>query len=100
MDTQEIRNQIITDLKLDNLPESLQNDIIEKLGQNVLQRVALEILKEIPEERRDEFDIVSEAGDLDKTRFFVEQFIPNLDDFTKKVTTKEIEEFKNLANLS
>jgi len=100
MDTQEIRKQIITDLKLDNLPESLQNDIIEKLGQNILQRVALEILKEIPEERRDEFDIVSDAGDLDKTRCFVEQFIPNLDEFTKQVTAKEIEEFKNLANLS
>ena len=100
MDPEEIKKQIVTDLKIENLPESLQNDIIEKLGQNVLQRVALEILKKIPKEHHDEFDAVSDAGDPDKTRSFIEQFIPNLDEFTKQVTTREIAEFKELANIS
>ena len=100
MDTEEIKKQIVADLKIDNLPDSLQNDIIEKLGQNVLQRVTLEILKQIPKEHHNEFDTISDSGDPDKIRSFIEQFIPNLDEFTKQVTAKEIIEFKALANIS
>ena len=97
MDPQALKQQLVKDLDIESLPEVLQDEIIEGLGQNVMKRVTLEILKKIPEDKRDEFESISEKGDQEQARAFIGQYIPNLDEFTAQVTTKEVNEYKELV---
>ena len=98
MDPQELKQQLIKDLDIESLSEELQDEIIDGLGQIGMKRVTLEILKKIPEDKRDEFESISESGDQTKAKAFIEQYIPNLDEFTTQVTTKEVNEYKELVN--
>lgn len=100
MDHEQIRAQIIQDLGISSLPEEAQNEIIESLGQNIIRRVTLEILKQIPEDKHEEFDDISQTGDQSQIMAFIETYIPNADEFIQTKTQETIDEFKSLAELA
>jgi hypothetical protein len=100
MDPHALRAQLVQDLNLKDIPESTQNEIIDQLGQNVMRRVTMEILKKIPENKYDEFDQISRTGDVTQIQNYIAQYIPDTDAFIREKTKETVDEFKSLANLA
>jgi hypothetical protein len=96
MDIQEIKTSIVADLNIGNLPPLVQDSIIEKLGQSIMEKVVIESFKKIPDDKMDEFDSLSGPDEIQK---FLASYIPNYDVFVRDLVSAEIVEFKKLAKL-
>ena len=83
--------QIIAELEIQNLPPEIQAEIISMLGQNVMSRVVLEIVKVLPKSQYDTFESFMDSGDLDGLRAFLMPHIPDLSDFVRREASKEYE---------
>ena len=100
MMTQEELNKIIAkDLAIEHLPVDTQNKIFEKLGENIMKRVALVVMEKLPEDARAEFDAVSASGDETKVQEFLTSKIPNLGALIQESIQSTIDEFKTLAGI-
>lgn len=97
IDIQKINQKIVSELNIENLPKQTQDDIIDALGQNILEKVILEVLKKIPEDKRETFDSLRDPEEI---RSFVSTYISDYDAFVQEVMAKEIIVFKKQANLT
>ncbi len=77
---EELKKQISKDLNIDHLPVDDQEKIVTKLGEVMTQKIALEILKNLPENKREEFKKLSESDDIAELDDFVRANIPDSDD--------------------
>ena len=96
IDIQKINQDLVSELNIKDLPEQVQNDIIDGLGQNILEKVILELIKKIPEDKREVFDSLRDPKEI---QTFVSEYIPDYDGFVQSVVNKEITEFKQEAGL-
>ena len=77
---EQLQKEILKDLNIDHLPEADQEKILAKLGEVITQKIALEILKNLPEDKREEFKKLSESEDITELDDFVRANIPNSDE--------------------
>ena len=77
---EELKKEIYKEINIEQLPQSDQDRIMEKLGEVVLQRIAVDILKNLPEDKREEFKTLSDNGDLPALDDFVSVNLPNADE--------------------
>ena len=96
---EELRQIILRDLGIGSLPLDVQDKILEKLGGNIIKRITLAVLENLPEGARGEFDIISESGNDEKMRGFLKSQIPNFEELIQKTIKFTIEEFKELAGI-
>ncbi len=96
---EELRKIILKDLALDSLSAEVQEKILTKLGENIIKRIALAVLENIPENARSEFDNLSQAANPEKMREFLKTWIPNFEELTQNTIKKTVEEFKALAKI-
>ncbi len=87
-----LKENIIKELGLENLPEEKKLEILLGIGRVIQQNVILRILDELPEKDKDEFDkLLGEKGDDEEAVLkFLQSKIPNLDG----IVNEEIEKFK------
>lgn len=95
----ELRQIILKDLEIGSLPLDIQDKILEKLGSNILKRLVLVILKNLPEEMKVEFEKLSEGGDEIKLREFFKNTIPNFEELTQKTIKETIDEYKEITGI-
>ncbi len=77
---EQLKKEILKELKIDHLPENDQKKIVEKLGEVILQRLSLELLKSLPEDKKEEFKKLSDTGDLPVLYDLVRAELPNSDE--------------------
>ena len=95
----DLTKQIIAELGLEaETPES-QADIIAMIGENVLQRVVIEIAKELPEEARQGFEPFIGGGDIPGMREYLLPYIPDLDRFIQRHAAAEFEATKTRIHM-
>ncbi len=99
MDLQELKQIIIKEIGIATLSSDAQDKILEKLGGNIVKRLSLAILKNLPEEARPEFEKISAAGDEIKLREFLKNTIPNFEELTQKTIKETIDEYKKIAGI-
>lgn len=92
-----LTQEVIKQLGIDKDSREVQEELISMLGENILQRIVIEVAKMLPEEKRPEFDRFFGSGDLDGLRNFLEPHIPNLDRFLKNAAIVEYEATKTRA---
>lgn len=97
INTDEINNTLVKDLGLEGIPKDVQDEVIARVGENILRRITVAIVEKIPPAARQEFDSISEAGDSERMRTFLNAQIPDFDAFVKNEVHKSVEEFKQLA---
>ncbi len=95
---QQVPQMILEDLGITSLPPAAQEEIVARLGQNVLQHLTLAILEKVPEGKRDEFEKLSANKDEEGVEAFLRNEIPNLDEFVKKEVKKSISEYKKIRD--
>lgn len=78
MNNQEIRNILIKELSIENLPEEAQNEIVSKLGEVILKSLTIAIFEKLSDEVRAKFEKVTEKGDYALVQEFLEEHVPDL----------------------
>jgi len=96
MNNDEIKKMLSQDLGINHLPAEAQEQIITKLGENILKKITLETVTLLSEEARGEFDTLSQAQDNKKMTEFLKQQIPDFDNFVKKIVQQSVEDFKKI----
>lgn len=93
----EINATLAKDLGLGEVPQSIRDEVIARVGENILRRITIAIVEKIAPEARQEFDSISEAGDSERMKTFLNTQIPDFDNFVKNEVNKSVLEFKQLA---
>jgi hypothetical protein len=91
------RDKMIADLELEGLPESAQDEIIEKVEANILKAVTFAALEHLPGDAIEDAKKMSEAGDSAGLGALLRKHIPDFDTFVTSEAQKEIEAFKAIA---
>ena len=97
INTDELNDTLVKDLGLDGIPKDVQDEVIARVGENILRRLTVSIVEKISPEARQEFDSISEAGDSERMKTFLNAQIPDFDNFVKNEVHKNVLEFKQLA---
>ena len=87
-----IIGNIIDELGISDLPVDAQDRIISQFTENLVKSIALAIMERLPEDKRGEFEKLSEAGEQEKINQFLTAQIPdyqNLLPKQKKYTKKK-----------
>lgn len=93
---EEIRQIILNNLEIGSLPLDIQDKILEKLGANIIKKLTLTILKNLPEEVIPEFEKLSDSGDEIKLQEFLKSRIPNLEILIRETIKATIDEYKEI----
>ena len=96
---EELRQIILKDLEIGYLPADAQDKILEKLGENIIKRITLAVLENLPESARSEFDVISQSGNQEKMQEFLKLQIPNIEELLQKTIQFTINEFKEMAGV-
>ncbi len=78
MNNKELRNILIAELGIGELPEEAQDEIVSKLGEIILKSVTVAIFEKLPKDARAEFEAVTASGDSVAVQEFLAKNIPNL----------------------
>ena len=91
---EDIGTSVISDFGLEDGTPEEQAEFITQLGENIMLRLTLEILKIIPDSEHEKFKELMGAGDMPTLRQFLLAHIPDLDRFIQHEVTKEYEATK------
>ncbi|MBI2045980.1 MAG: hypothetical protein HYT28_00980 [Parcubacteria group bacterium] len=93
---QDIREQIIKELELGGLPSEAQDEIISKLAENLLKKIAIVMLDKLPEDKRGEFEALANAGDTGQVYAFLQAHIPDASALIQAELQGSIAEIKQI----
>ena len=91
---EDTRERIIKELSLKGLPSEAQDEIISKLSENLLKKVAIAILDKLSEDKRGEFEILASTGDSDAMYTFLKANVSDADFLIEKEVQEGIAEIK------
>ncbi|TSC85676.1 MAG: hypothetical protein G01um10148_1062 [Parcubacteria group bacterium Gr01-1014_8] len=92
------RAMLIEELNLMHLPELEQNEILDQLGEVLLQRVLLKLLDMLPENERDNFGKLFASQDAQGMQAVVSKYVPHVDEVIRAELRAGIDEHKRLVN--
>ena len=95
MNPRDLKERLAKEIDLSHLSEILRDEAMQSLVYRVMKNLSAEIMKKVPENKLEEFIMVSEGGDSEKTQAFLGNFIYNLEGFTEELIQKEVAEFKS-----
>jgi hypothetical protein len=97
IDPDALRTQIIVELSLEHLSEEEQNEIIDSLGEVLLERATFEVMEMIPEDQMEVLDGLADTGtDLD-IQNKIREFVPNVEEVIANAVREGIAEHKALV---
>lgn len=94
----DMARKIISELGLENDTPETQANIIEMIGENIQNRLLVEVLKALPEKDHSHFAAYIGSGDLEGLRSFLAPYIPDLDRFIQNLAITEYESIKTQAH--
>jgi hypothetical protein len=97
LDPEQLKQQIIGELNIGHLLEREQNQIIDALGDVLLERATYEVMQQIPESSMAELDILAEHGSDTLLQQKIREFVPNVEQVVAAAVREGIEEHKRLV---
>lgn len=80
MDANEIHNLIIETFNLSELPQEIQQEMIDTVGEIVVQGLVIRATEHMTQEQADEFEtVLDNAADAEDVLQFIEAIIPDFD---------------------
>jgi len=94
-----IKDNLISQLGLDGLPQEKKIELMMKWGDIVQKDIIIRVLRELSEEDKAEMDklLASQGENFEEIYKFLEGKMPNLDDIVKEEIEKFREEIKDSA---
>ena len=93
MNPDDIQKAISSALTLEEYPENIQDQIVEELATIIMKRALVELTASLPEEKRDEFLTLVEAGNTKDLGPFVEANIPAFETIVRESVDTEVKDF-------
>ncbi len=87
----DVVRQLIKGMKIENEDPAAQARIFSLVGELVMQKVTLELLKRLPKSEGEKFEALIGSGDMQAMRELLEPHIPHLDAFIQEEAKKEFE---------
>lgn len=91
----EVKENIVSTLKIKNLSQEKQVEIISRLEKIIRRKVILSITEKLEEKDQNSLLTLIEFGDDKDVSLFLESRIPHLDLLIKTIAISTVEEFKN-----
>lgn len=92
------REMLVGELNLGHLAVEQQDEILDGLGEVLMQRVLLKLLELMPESERENFGKLFAEQKGEEMQTLVEKFVPNSADVIKAEFKAGIEEHKRLIH--
>jgi len=93
----ELTALIASDLGIKDLPADKQQELIGQFGEIALKAATLTVLGTLTEEKREEFMKLSEQGDADALKAFLDREVPNHEALAKQAVAEEVKRFKEFS---
>ncbi|MEK7628818.1 MAG: DUF5663 domain-containing protein [Patescibacteria group bacterium] len=81
---------LLKEFRLENASSDTQAYFLSRMGQNIVNRLTLETLRVLPEDKRPAFDELVGKGDAEAIQKFIYPYIPNFDQFVQEEVRKEV----------
>lgn len=94
MDPNTVRNLIAKELGVEDAPEDVKDELMIKIGENIMKRTTLAILKRLTTEEQGEFEKIASTGDYQTAYDFASSKIDGFQEFIKKEAVQEMLELK------
>ncbi len=95
MNNQELRDILIAELGIGELPEDAQDEIVSKLGEIILKSVTVAIFEKLPKEERVNFERISASGDNERVQEFLAKNIPNMSALMEAEVKRVLQSFRD-----
>ena len=96
---EEVTQRMLQELGIHNSAKEQQEKLLVMLGENLLQRIMLELLTALPESARDEFESYVGSGDFEGMRKFVDKHVQNADELMQRIALNEYETIKTKIHM-
>ena len=96
MRNQELRDILIKELGIGELPEEAQDEIVVKLGEVILKSLTIAIFDKLPAEARVEFEKISAKGDHALIQEFLEENIPDMHTLMKEEIRRTLQNYAEM----
>lgn len=93
MKNQELREILIAELGIAELPDEAQDEIVGKLGEVILKSLTVAIFDKLSNEARTKFEKISEKGDHALIQEFLEENVPNMHSLMEEEVKKTLRNF-------
>ncbi len=87
-----LAQQIAKEFGVENESPAVRATLLAELGTNITRRIALDIIKALPEEKRDAFEALIGTDKLDNMYTLIKPYIADLDAFVQASARHEIDE--------
>ena len=94
MKDKELRSIIIKEINAEHLPEEAQDEIILKVGENILSSLTTRIFEQLSSEDRNKFETISKKGDSALINEFLEEVIPDMHSLMEKEIKKTLQQYR------
>jgi hypothetical protein len=92
-----VRRQIIQELDISHLTKEEQHDVINALGEVLLERATYEVMSLVPEDVLKELDALAVAKDYAAIQEKIRATVPNIDEVVKQAVHEGIREHVRLV---
>lgn len=96
MNNTELREILIKELGIGELPEEAQEEIVAKLGDVILKSLTVAIFDKLVGSARDEFEKVASKGDDALIQEFLEENVPDLHALMEEEVKRTLQNFAEI----
>jgi len=89
------RNDIINQLQIQNLPESEQDELLQKLANSVSTRIMLKVAETLSDDDLAQLEVLIDGGKDDEVEPYIISKFDDYEAFKTKIETDVIEELAN-----
>ncbi len=96
MKNQELRDILINELGIGELPEEAQDEIVVKLGEVILKSLTVAIFEKLSTEARVKFEKLGAKGDHALIQEFLEENIPDMHTLMEEEVRRTLQNYAEL----
>jgi ATP phosphoribosyltransferase len=97
MNPQAIHARIVAELEIDHLTTEEQDQIVQALGEVLLERATYEVMKLIPEHEYETLDTFAEEGKDGDMQELIKKYVGNIENIVAQAVQDGIAEHKRLV---
>lgn len=98
MNNPELRDALIKELGIEELPEKAQNEIVDKLGEVIFKSLTVSIFEKLSDDARIEFEKISAKGDNSLIQKFLDENIPDMQAIMEEEIKKTLQDLAEIKN--
>ncbi len=98
MNPQDIHARIIEELSIGHLTPQEQDQIVEALGEVLLERATYEVMRSIPESEYETLDALTEQGRDADMQAIIRKYVPHIEEVVARAVQDGIAEHKRLVS--